>query len=154
MSTKLSRILSSVAQRIPATLPIYKPPSGSNTIWPTTATLPDCGAMTANVWKEILSIQSPGVLRYLCLVNGTPTSKMFGLRIKIDGVAVSELMMTSNSSTARHGITTDIAAVNGAVSAPTLISVPFNTLTVEAVSTVTLTAGASLQYFADYYLVN
>lgn len=154
MSTKLSRILSSVASRIPATLPIYRPPNSTNTIWPPSATLTDCGAMTANVWKEILSVQSPGVLRYLCLVNGSATSKMFGLRIKIDGATVSELMMTSNSSTARHGITTDIAAFNGAVSTPTLISVPFNTLVVEAASSVTLTAGSSLQYFVDYYLVN
>lgn len=154
MSTTLSRILSSVALRIPATLNLYRPATPTLTVWPTTAVLSDCGAMAPNVWKEIINVQSPGILRYLSLVGGTATSKMWGLRIKIDGVAVAELMMTQNSSTARHGITTDIAAFNGAVSSPTPICVPFNTLSVEAVCTTTLNAGSSLQYFIDYYLVN
>lgn len=153
MATSLSTILSPTLTRPVASLPLYVPPAGSNAIWPPTTVSTDCGAITATVWKEIVNITAPGILRHACVQVGTTTSKRVGMRITIDGISIGELIMTSNSTTAAHGVTTDINAAGNYAQFPYLIGAPFQSLKVEAYSSVTLSAAASCRYFVDYILV-
>jgi hypothetical protein len=46
----------------------------------------DPGALTANVWKEVLNINTPGILHGAWVWHGDSTSRTVGIRITIDGV--------------------------------------------------------------------
>lgn len=46
----------------------------------------DPGALTANVWKTVLSLSSGGILHAAAVRHGDATSRTVGIRITIDGV--------------------------------------------------------------------
>lgn len=152
--TTLSRILSPLVLRPPAMLNLYQPANPVQQVWPSAAFtgMVDCGALEANVWKEIVNIQAPGVLRFLCAMNASDVTKDIGLRITIDGEPVAETIIESIANHG-HGLSTDIGALTGSLNTPALLTAPFTHLQVHVLSSVALAAGSSLRYLIDYYLV-
>jgi len=152
--TQLSRILSPLVLRPPAMLNLYQPALPNHQVWPSAAFtgMVDCGALDQDVWKEIVNIQAPGILRFLCVMNASEAPKDIGLRITIDGEQVAEDIIEA-ISVHGHGLSTDIGALTGSLNTPALLTAPFTHLQVHVLSSMALSAGNSLHYLLDYYLV-
>ena len=60
------------------------------------------GALTATVYKELVSLSTPGILRLCGIVSEYATSRTLGLKVIIDGVVVFD-EVSSAITTAREG---------------------------------------------------
>lgn len=154
MATRLSRILTPIQLRAPVQIPMYRPQFVSSQIWPNnTQVSTDCGALTANTWKEIVNIQAPGVLQFLALQSGSNTSKNFALRALIDGELAIDFATNGNATHMYNGLSTCPLAMATTSTHFTPLAYPFTNLQIEVMSSVGLSAGNSLKYSLLHYLV-
>jgi hypothetical protein len=118
-----------------ATAPTDKPPIGilgRNVLMPNLASVPaffdatNSGALTADVYKDVLVLNAPGVLKLCVLRPLDATARTVGLRITIDGVVVYDASAATSSSN------TGLMPVGVAHSAnfASLDRVPFSTLSI------------------------
>jgi len=98
------------------------------------------GAMTADTWKETLSVTGAGVLNFASTQTQNATSRNVGIRITLDGAVV--ISRTSTAVVTTNGI---VLAVGSMVSTDNLNDfkfedIPFNvSMKIEILSSVTET---------------
>lgn len=98
----------------------------------------DPGSLTANVWKEVLNVASPGIFFGALIRNGDVTSRATSIRVTIDGVLVATSAMAVSAGGSNFGATVGcLVASNGA--SPTTVWAPFRTLVIEVRSSDTTT---------------
>lgn len=94
------------------------------------------GALTANVYKEVLAVAGAGVAQVITAMSLDATLRNIGLKVVIDGVTVFDAV-TDNLTTAQKGL----LAVGNKVATANIVnhgSVPFNSsLSVQVKSTLT-----------------
>lgn len=95
------------------------------------------GALVQNVWKELLAINSPGVLKFCAVHSMTANAQTFGFRIVIDGVVSFDYEFATTTNT--QGVVAVGALATGSSPTIALDRMPFNTLSVQVRSTVAAT---------------
>lgn len=121
---KLSKL---VTKRLPSAIAIpasITPANVSTLFFPMAA-----GSLTAGVWKEVFSLNAPGVLLGAVVVVGGSTSKRVGIRVTIDGVVAGAVQMGSASNNAGSGVSAGMLFGGGTT--PAFGWAPFQTLKVE-----------------------
>lgn len=109
------------------------------------------GALTAGVFKELVSFNTPGELFTAIVSTRDATSRAISLRIEIDGAVVMErtspAIATANTGYVFVGLTGNSGGAAGQVMTSP-IAVPFNTLRLSVASDLTETDKISLHYQA------
>jgi hypothetical protein len=99
----------------------------------------DPGSLTANTWKEVLNVASPGIFFAALIRNGDVTSRATSIRVTIDGAVVCTSAMAVSAGGTGFGATVG-SLVPSNSAAPTTVFAPFRTLVVEVRSSDTTTA--------------
>ena len=144
---RLSNIMTSIAGRVPKTIPLFGYSNSVQAIMDMTQPANvDCGTLDANTWKTAYSSSDAGVLLAATIIQNSNTSQTIGMRVYFDDALVGELVVASSNITNR-GITTfpglgsySITPAYGAL-APMY---PFNSLRIDVQSSIARTAGSSV----------
>lgn len=112
--------------------------SGSNTL-PVAYSSEDPGALTANAWKTVLTVNTPGIFHGALVRHGDATSRTTGCRVTIDGVVACTIDGASAGGFANGGVSVGTPIISGS-NTPGEVFAPFKTLLVEVRASDTNTA--------------
>jgi hypothetical protein len=99
----------------------------------------DPGALTANVWKSVLTVNAPGIFHGALVRHGDGTSRTVGCRVTIDGALVCTIDESTANANSNGGVSVGSAVV-GVSDSPAPVLAPFKTLLVEVRASDTNTA--------------
>jgi hypothetical protein len=108
------------------------------------------GALTANTYKEVLSVSNPGVVYFCAVKTLDATSRTLGLKIVIDSVTVFDAVgaTVAANNAWMYGIGEVLTGGTGQYSSQP-VAVPFKTLSVSIKSSITETDKIALG--VNYY---
>lgn len=133
---KLSKL---ATKRLPSATSLIIGSSTANTV-PTALAATSAGSLTANVWKEVFNLSSPGVLLGAAVRGGGSgaENKIVGIRVTIDGTVV----VTSEMTAAAGGVSSGawIGMFIGSTTSVSFGWAPFQTLKVEVRSDINTTS--------------
>jgi len=95
------------------------------------------GALTANTYKNVVSVAAPGRLLVAAAYRNNTTSRSVGLRITLDGVVFYDVFDLVNTSLGRGPVGSGITVPTGF----NMSNYHFNTLSVDIKSSLTETDG-------------
>ena len=120
-------------------------PTTTGVTVPATVASSAAGALSANTYKEVLNLTTPGILHGVCVRSGGTASKTVGVRVTIDGVVVAVVDLPTAVTSATTGLLAGyILAASGTI-APCFA--PFQTLKVEVRASI---ATSEVLYDATY----
>ena len=129
MAVRISNVLGSPLLRTPAGLNCASAGSVSATGVPLYGGQQvNCGPMTADVWKDLLSVESPGILQYLSIIRNAASNYPYTTSLR---VFLDEVMVVDSSFGSTYAWNEGMA-VGRVSSSDERLYVPFHTLKVQA----------------------
>ena len=111
--------MSTLTQFLGGNRPATLIPSGTSNNGIASTVSDDPGALTANVWKEVLNVSGAGVLHVAAIRHAGATSQQVGIRAIIDGVTAATIDEASASTNSAAGAF--VGSDNGVFSGGTAI---------------------------------
>ena len=153
---RLSNIMTSIAGRVPKTIPLFGYSNSVQAIMDMTQPANvDCGTLDANTWKTAYSSSDAGVLLAATIMQNSNTSQTIGMRVYFDDVLAGELL-AAVATTSNRGVTTypglgnySVTGAYGSLSP----MYPFNSLRIDVQSSVARSAGTSILLKVTSYSV-